>query len=488
MSSVDDRIARLERQVAALMAALVDKDAEIIRLRAENERLVQRVAELERRLGENSSNSSKPPSSDPPKQQEARRQGRKKSKRRRGGQPGHEGHQRVLMPVEEVDAVADHFPPACDACGLLLFPKLDPSAYRHQVTELPAVKPVVTEHRLHSVVCNCGCTSRGELPAGITNSSFGPRLTATIGLLAGTYRISRRNVVAIMSDLHAVSISLGAVSTCEQRVSAAVAAPADEALDHVQRAPVKFIDATSWRQAGAMCCLWVLASTLVSVFRITARGTAETVRSLLGRHRGIVVSDRATSFAWLDGSRRQLCWAHLLRKFAAFSERTDGGEVIGRQLFGYATLMFSYWHQVRDGTLSRAYFRRLMKPISSGVEHLLKRGQKSRFRGLRGSCEDILDHRDGLWTFVDRTDVPPTNNHAEQQLRGGVIWRKTSGGSQSDRGNRFVERMLTVVHSLRKQNRHVLSFLVEAVSNSRLGRPAPSLIPPAIARTQAAGA
>lgn len=488
MSAADDRIDRLERQVAGLMATLVEKDAEIVRLGAENATLVQRVADLERRLGENSSNSSKPPSSDAPKQQQARQQRRKKSKRRRGGQPGHDGHHRALLPVEQVDAVIDHFPPACDDCGLLLFPKPDPSAHRHQVTELPIVKPVVTEHREHGVLCNCGCTSRGTLPAGVTDSSFGPRLTATVGLLAGTYRISRRNVVAIMSDLHAVSISLGAVSTCENRVSSAVAAPADEALDHVQRAPVKFIDATSWRLAGAMCCLWVLASTLVSVFRITARGTGETVRGLLGRHRGIVVSDRASAFAWLDGTRRQLCWAHLLRKFAAFSERTDGGEVIGRQLFGYTTLMFSYWHQVRDGTISRAYFRRLMEPISSSIEHLLERGKKSRFRGLSGSCEDVLDHRDGLWTFVDRTDVPPTNNHAEQQLRGGVIWRKTSGGSQSDRGNRFVERMLTVVHSLRKQNRHVLSFLVEAVSNSRLGRPAPSLIPSAISSLQAARA
>lgn len=138
--------------------------------------------------------------------------------------------------------------------------------------------------------------------------------------------------------------------------------------------------------------------------------------------------------------------------------------------------MFSYWHQVRDGTLRRSEFRRLMTPIRASIERLLERGEKSRFRGLAGSCADVLLHRDSLWTFVDRTNVPPTNNHAEQQLRGGVIWRKTSGGSQSDRGDRFVERLLTVVHSLRKQHRHVLAFLAEAVSNARRGLPAPLVV------------
>ncbi len=461
------------------MAALAEKDAEIARLQGQ-------VVELERRLGENSSNSNKPPSSDPPKQQQARQQKRKKSKRGRGGQPGHGGNHRELVPVDQVNAVIECHPPRCLGCRQRLLPIPDPAPLRHQVTEVPAREPHITEYRIHLGLCACGCATRGELPAGVTESSFGPNLTAMVGLLAGGYRVSRRNVAAMLSDLLGVSISLGAVSACEARVSAAVAAPADEALAYVQRAPVKHIDATSWRHAGAMRCLWVVAATLVSVFRITSRGTAETVRGLLGRHRGIVVSDRATAFAWLDGARRQICWAHLLRKFAAFSERDDGGEVIGRQLVGYTSLMFSYWHQVRDGTMRRSEFRRLMVPIRASIERLLERGKRSRFRGLAGSCVDVLLHRDGLWTFVDRTDVPPTNNHAEQQLRGGVIWRKTSGGSQSDRGDRFVERLLTVVHSLRKQQRHVLSFLAEAVSNARRGLPAPSLLPGSASAAQAA--
>lgn len=472
MSPTDERIERLERQVEMLLATVEAQAAEIV--------------ELKRRLGENSSNSNKPPSSDPPKQQRARQQQRKKSKRRRGGQPGHGGHHRELVPVEQVNAVVECHPPRCIGCRQRLFPIRDAAPLRHQVTEVPARAPHVTEYRLHLGLCACGCATRGELPPGVTDSAFGPNLTATVGLLAGGYRVSRRNVVAMLSDLLGVSMSLGAVSACEARVSAAVAAPADEALDHVQRAPVKHIDATSWRHAGAMRCLWVVASTLVSVFRITSRGTAETVRGLLGRHRGIVVSDRATAFFWLDGARRQVCWAHLLRKFASFSERDDGGEVIGRQLVGFTSLMFSYWHQVRDGTLRRSEFRRLMAPIRASIERLLERGKKSRFRGLAGSCADVLLHRASLWTFVDRTDVPPTNNHAEQQLRGGVIWRKTSGGSQSDRGDRFVERLLTVVHSLRKQHRHVLSFLAEAVSNTRRGLPAPSLLPESVSSAQAA--
>lgn len=472
MNADDDRLARLEQQVAALLAVVAERDAEIVRLRA-------RIAELERRLGENSSNSNRPPSTDPPGANRERRGSRQKSKRRRGGQPGHQGRRRELVPVEQVDEVVDCRPDRCDGCARKLPTVDDPEPGVHQVTEVPQPTPHVTEYRIHQVTCACGTRTRGSLPEGVTDSAFGPNLTSMIALLAGAYRVSRRNVAAIAADLLGVSISLGAVSTCEARVSAAVAVPVDEALTHVQRAPVKHIDATSWRHGGAMCCLWVVASTLVSAFRITARGTADTVRELLGRHRGIVVSDRATAFGWLDATRRQVCWAHLLRKFAGFSERTDGGEVIGRQLVGFTSLMFSYWHQVRDGTMTRAEFRRLMVPIRDSIERLLERGRRSRHRGLSGSCDDILDHLDALWTFVDRTDVPPTNNHAEQQLRGGVIWRKTSGGSQSERGERFAERLLTVVHTLRKQRRHVLSFLSTAVTQARLGRQAPSLLPDA---------
>lgn len=459
----DERIAELERIVAAQQKTI--------------EALMARVAELEARLNQNSSNSGKPPSSDAPADRDERRKP-KPSGKRRGGQPGHKGHRRELLPPEAVTATEDHFPRECEACGRQLPKKSCGEPLRHQIVEIPAVRPEVTEHRQHTVRCACGCVTRAKLPEGLPPGMCGPRLTAVIALLTGAYHLSRRSAMTLLSDLLGVRIALGTLSESEERVSAALAVPVEQALDHACRAPVKHVDATGWRQAGEARSLWTIATAVVTAFAITLDGSRAHLLELLTTIRGILVSDRATQFTFWAMHKRQVCWAHLVRKFVAFSEdKRPEVAKLGERLLLFGHVLFHEWHRVRDGTLSRAAFRRESMALRVCVENLLQQGVDLCLPGVSGSCADILAHREALWTFIDRTGIEPTNNHGERELRAFVLWRKKSFGSQSERGCRFAERVMTTVHTLRKQQRHVLSFLTEAVDAAFRHQVSPSLLP-----------
>jgi transposase len=187
------------------------------------------------------------------------------------------------------------------------------------------------------------------------------------------------------------------------------------------------------------------------------------------------VSDRETALNFWAMERRQICWAHLLRKFVSFSERDGPGGKFGRELLGYAGIIFDYWHQYRDGTLKRETFLAWMAPVRQQVETLLERAAKSSVKHIAGSCENVLAPRAALWRFVDERDIEPTNNHAERELRAFVLWRKRSFGSQSERGNHFAERLMTVAHTARKQDKDVLELLTECCVACVDGGQPPSL-------------
>lgn len=471
------RIAELEAENAAQaeqLAAQAEQLAKFAQLVAE---LRDQVAVLTERLGQNSSNSHKPPSSDGPggttknADKRKRKASRKKSKRKRGGQRGHKGHHRELLPESQVDKFVNLFPEQCQSCWHPLAQVPDARARRFQVTEVPPIVPHTTEYRCHSVQCQCGYTTRAD-DAEVPRSQFGPRLMSLIGLLTGVYHLSRRKTVTLLSDILGVRISLGAVSAIEARVSDAVAAPVVEAWDKVGPAKVKYTDGTSWLQAGVSLSLWTIATAMATVFKIVTDGSKKTLIPLYGQLKGILVSDRAAALNFWAMERRQICWAHLIRKFVSFSERDGPAGDIGRDLLNYAGLAFEYWHAYKSGQLTRQTFRAWMTPVRAGVEALLERAVAAEIPRLSGSCNNMLAHKQALWTFVDCDEVEPTNNHAERELRAFVLWRKRSFGTQSERGNLFAERIMTVAHTARKQQRDVLSFLTECC-RARTDRTAP---------------
>lgn len=454
----------------ALRTALADRDRRIAELEAENARL---RGETEK----SSRNSGKPPSSDTPAQR-ADRPKAPPSGRKPGGQPGHDGHERTRIPAEQVTESSEHFPKRCRRCARRL-PRVPCGApLVHQTVELPVIVPLVYEYLLHAVACDCGIVTRAPLPRGVSRGMCGPRLAALFALLVGVYQMSRRDTVALASDVLGVRISLGALSKSEGRVAKMLAPAHTQAATLVKRARAKYVDATRWLRKATGRTLWVIGSRLATVFHIVEDGTRERLKDLVGTL-GVFISDRGSQFEDLWAmDRRQICWAHLLRKFVSYTELPDerAAEIGGHLLFLSQTLL-SAWHRVRDGTMSAAEFRDFVVRLRPVFEGHLTRGVELRLVGFSGSCENILAHREALWTFAFVAGIEPTNNHAERELRRFVMWRKTSFGSQSERGEQFAERVMTVVHTLRKQDRHVLSFLRDTIEASLRGNAVPSLIP-----------
>src|SRR5215510_12758525 len=439
---------------------------------------------LQERLHQNSRNSSRPPSSDPPQSPRPRRP---RGQRRRGGQPGHPGHTRTLLPVEEVDEVVVLKPDRCSGCHALLGGD-DPTPFRHQVIELPPIQSVVTEYQWHQLVCVvCGEVTRAPWPEGVPSGTYGPRVQATVALYTGAYRLSKRTTQQMMEEVFGVPMSVGTIGPLEQATTEAVAAPVEEARTYVQAQEVAHLDETSWRQGDKRAWLWVAVTSLVTVFVVRLSRGGQVARELLGEHfSGILVTDRYSAYNWYPVRWRQLCWAHLLRDFEAMRGRGGRSEEIGDALLGQAHQMFAWWHQVRAGTLKRSTFRSYMSPLRREVERLLKAGSRCGVPKTAGTCRDILKRREALWTFVQVEGVEPTNNTAERSLRPGVLWRKGRFGTQSEKGSRFVESMMTIVTTLKQQQRNVLAYLTAACEATLWGEAGPSLLPASDPQAQAA--
>jgi len=464
-------------EIEELRAALAAEQERAALLEARVVQLEKQLAKALELLGRNSGNSNNPPSSDPPSSKKAKKKRLKNPSR--GGQKGHKGSHRQLLPPEQVSAVVDLFPSECSSCWRSLPEVLDEFPRRHQQTDLKPLAAHTTEWRRHAVVCpDCGYRTRAKYDAAvIPQLSFGPRLMAVVALLTGVYHLSRRQTVRLLHELLGVRMSLGSVSAIEERVSDAVEPAVDEAMESARSAAVKHADGTTWLRSGSLLSLWVVATKAVTVFKVLPNGQKATLRDeLFGRVRGILVSERATALKFWAMERRQVCWAHLVRKFVSYSERAGPAGKLGEKLLEYTSLLFAYWSRFRKKQLSRETLARRMAPVRLQLEAVLERLVSAGVLGVSGSCADILAHREALWTFVERSDVEPTNNHAERELRGLVMWRRRSFGSQSERGTHFAARMMTVAHTARKQGREVLEFLEACCSPRSPGAAAPSLL------------
>lgn len=468
----DARIAELEEEVRRLGALLAEALA--------------RNAALEEKLRKSSRNSGRPPSSDTPEQEAERRKRAAKitkpgaADRQPGAQPGHERHVRKLVPRAQVTQHVDCIPEWCGHCERKLRGR-DPSPALHQVFHLPEVVPEVHQYALHALPCSCGHVTRGRLPSGVPTGQFGPSVVALVTMLMGVCRLGKRTVQELLADVFALDMSLGAVIGCQELGSEAIAPAVQEARDFVRTAAagVKHSDETSWREGPtrAKVWLWTAVAGTVAVFAIQRGRSTEAAKTLLGKLGGILVSDRYSAYGFWRLAMRQVCWAHLIRDFVTIAERGGDSARIGDGLLAEAQRLFAWWHRVRDGTLSRAAFQVFARAAQTRVRNLLRDGTACGDAKTRKTCANIQRIFPALWLFVARAGVEPTNNLAEQTLRHAVLWRKISGGTHSELGSRFVERVLTVVATLRRQDRNVLSFLRDACEAQLSGTQSPSLLP-----------
>lgn len=460
------------------MTAQDPKDRLIEQLRSENAELRQqlaaaqaRVAELEAVLRRHfpSSGAAPKPAPKPVKPPRGRR--------RRGAQPGHRGQHRSLLPLEQVTQIQTLLPSHCARCQQPLTGG-DPQPLRHQVVEVPPLTAQVTEYRCHRLRCTrCGASTRAALPPGVSASNFGPRLAALVALCTGAYRMSKRNLEQFLRDVLGVQLCLGSVYTLEQRVSEALAAPMQQALDALPTQPVANVDETSWRQNHKKAWLWVVVTAAVTVFCLAKRRSSAVCKQLLGpRFRGTVGSDRWSAYSWVPLEQRQLCWAHLLRDFQELIDAGGDGARLGRELLRLGRRAMRLWHRVRDGTLPFAQLAVRMRPVQSALRETLRQGALFYTGKARALSRQLLRRQVALWRFTRVPGVEPTNNSAERALRHAVLWRHCSFGTQSPGGALFVERMLTVRATLRQQGRCVLSYLTQACTAALLHQPPPSLL------------
>jgi transposase len=349
---------------------------------------------------------------------------------------------------------------------------------RHQVTEMPPVIAEVTEFQMHSQWCPC-CehATQAELPPGVPTTCVGPRLQGITAVLTGLYKLSKRSAQDLLRNLCKAELSLGSVTACEQRTSEVLAAPVAEAHEYVQDQPVLNADETGWREARKRAWLWVAVTGLVTVFMIHGRRGGVAANKLLGRFAGILGTDRWCAYAGHLLRKRQVCWAHLRRHWTFFVDRGGKAKDIGEALLVQTGRMFEWWHRVRDGTMARSTFQAKMAAVRAEVERLLAQGLTCGHRKVEGMCHEILMMSPALWTFVRVEGVEPTNNGSERALRPAVQYRKTSFGTHSEDGSRFLERMLTVAATLKQQDRNVFDYMTEAGERALHGLRPRSILP-----------
>ena len=459
-----------------VVAVLLRLDEQVQRLEKRVVAQDERIARLERRLNRSSRNSSQPPSADPPSTPP---RSKSPTGRKQGAQPGHEGKGRPLLPAWAVDEVVDHWPASC-GCGHV-FCEADRLAagepVRRQVEELPVMSVRVTEHRCHRLRCpGCGAGRAGQFPADVAVSSFGPRLQAAVVTLSVRNRISRRDVVELCEQLFSSRISTGTVDAILARAADALIEPCQDLLDRVRSAEAVNMDETGWRLRGAQRAIWGMFTDRHAVLQITASRHDDHAKALLGTSSAIVTSDRWWAYNHLPIRRRQICWSHLQRDFEFLAEGRGSDKALGQAGLEVCKELFWAW-EIYAHTGKRPDLGRRVRLLQRQLKAVLREhsAKHARYRESRRFARALLKIWPGLWTFATRPGVQPTNNHAERCLRGAVIYRKLSLGSQSETGEARIARLLSTHTTCRLQHRSLHAYLIDVLTATAAGRPAPLL-------------
>lgn len=440
--------------------------------------LQQVVRDLQAKLGQTSQNSSNPPSSDPPSAPPP--PPRVPRGRKAGGQFGHPGQHRPLVPPERVDEAIELRPEMCPHCQTPFPAELPTSSdpRRTQVWELPVVQPHITEYRQHTCCCpGCRALVTAALPPDAPPGAFGPRATALMAILRGRFRLSVDDTAACLAELGNLPLSAASIVTGCARTSDALA-PVDAAIQAVvQAAPHVNADETTWPTETRTGWLWVAVGTLATCFRIHRSRSGPALRHLLGAaYRGIVGSDRYLVYDQFPDQRRQVCWAHLVRNLRGLLDAYADETRWAQSLLDLSDDLFLVWHMYKGGWLDQVALQQALLPLRIAMRTQLMTGVDSPYPKIVGFSRELLAHWEALYTFRRVEGIEPTNNAAEQALRHAVLWRKGSFGSRSAEGCRFVERMLSVHATCRQQERLLVAFVTEAVQAAWAGTPPPVLV------------
>lgn len=452
---------------------LLEYDEEITQLKI-------KISQLEK----NSQTSSKPPSSDGPKDKRPKQRDENNSvkKRNPGGQPGHKGVARHLVPPEEVNETIHYYPDQCKQCGKSL--PQDETAdvigepLKWQVTEIEPIKPIITEHQCHTTLCECGCCTTATLPPGVSKSNFGPRLTAIIAYLTAVLHVSRRGTREFCETLLNVSICLGSIQNQLETTSNALEPLDKELKDALPQQLVINADETGWQDRW----LWIFVTSTFIYFHIAKTRGSNALKEVFGGiYNGILCVDRWGAYTKYHKGLMQICWAHLKRDFRGILKIGQATQNQDAILFAQTMLtlrkkIMAVWYQFKEGHLSRAQLIEQAQPIMENIKKCLKDFANSKQKYGKTLAKNLVKRFDHLFTFIFHEGVEPTNNSAERGIRPAVQWRKICFGNRSDNGAVLTSRLLTVTRTCWLQKRNPLEFLVETITAHRMGNPLPSIL------------
>lgn len=445
-----------------------------------------KVTELERKIAlltKDSSNSSKPPSSDGPVSKPKMRKRKKSRHRKPGGQPGHKGANRDLVPLEEVDSIQEVLPETCEICHKPLHPGVDGSrvlgAYlRRQMIDIPDIKPDITEYKLRCVECACGTVTWADVPPQ-ARSGFGPRFTALMAYLTAMHRVTRRGCQELARTLLGVDISLGSVCKLHEEVSEALEPCCEEIKQALPKQDILNVDETGWKSMGKGTWLWVFVAPAMTFFTLAASRGAKVLKGVLGDvFGGTICSDMFSAYNAYHKGERQICWAHIIRTLKGLKHacRSPDGVRFARWMLAEIGRLFALWHASKDGQVDRRTLVTKSVPIRARISNCLQTYELSSDPDVARSARGLLKHWNHLFTFLDHEGVGPTNNSAERGIRPAVQWRKICFGNQSENGEALTARLLTVTRTCIMQQKNAFDFLVQSISAHREGLAHPSLV------------
>ena len=452
--------------IAALQALIEHLNVQNALLVGERQVLLARVAELERRLGLNSSNSGKPPSSDGLKKPRRVSSLREPSGKKTGGQKGHPGETRCQ--VANPDTTIDHYPPACAGCGKPLAAATATGHVARQVFDLPEPTLIVTEHRAHACHCAaCGTQTRAAFPEGVSAPvQYGERIAAFVLYLLHYQLLPEKRLATLMADLFGVKLVTATIARISQDCAERFQRFADALRDQVAAAPVKHMDETGFRIGGKTQWLHIASTVWLTFYRTAAKRG-----SLLANVTGIVVHDHWKPYYTMTGVLHALCNAHHLRELKALVEieKEDWARKIQRllrQACQATNLARERGVPLKPGLITlieRCYDTVLAEGMAfhEGQPVLTKTGRRGRppRRVGHNLLLRLSSRKQDVLRFLTDPSVPFTNNLAERDGRMMKLRQKISGGFRSEDGARNFAVIRSILSTARKQSWNILQTL-----------------------------
>jgi len=433
-------------------------------------------------LEKDSTTSHKPPSSDGLKKKRGTIR-RGSSGRKPGGQKGHRGIARSTVPPDEVTETIPYKPQACEQCGASFTEKHTVvPVERHQVWEIPEIKPIVQEHVFYLTTCDCGHCTRLPVPAWIY-SGMGDNLQTHVTYFTAETKLSRRSTRAVIHEVFHIPLAVGTIQNRLEDTSEILKPICDELENEIAKQPVINIDETGYSHNKKLTWLWVFVTSTFAFFTLQASRGSKVIKKVLGEiYDGIIICDRFSAYVKYHKDRAcgliQLCWAHIIRDIKALRNELafESDQIFSVAMRKRIGAVFRIWHAHKQGKISRAQLIEAAEPLTCEMRTFVEKNLQNPSEKVAKFSKQLLKRWHSLFTFIYHEGVEPTNNLAERLIRPGVQTRKISYCTRSENGQLLRARLLTISQTCRIQQRSALDFYRAAIHAQRNNHKMPSLL------------